>query len=215
MKLFLVRHAEGEDVIENWQTPQTHLSSKGKIQAEVLGKLPRFKVIDKIITSDWKRTKETAEIVAKTLNKPVKVVGGIEERHQSSRIYGLSRIDPIAKQYSEEAMQNRNNWGWKWDIEEESFNDVVLRSQAFKEYAIKKYSQKSILVFSHETFIRLFIATCIFGENWGDDYFRRFYRSLTIEVTGISLLVYREDHKVWKLWYLNDYSHLGFVKAAR
>ena len=212
MKVFFVRHAEGEGVVENWQTPKTQLSSKGKTQAEILGKLPRFKVIDEIITSDWLRTEETAKIVAKTLNRPVKIMGGIEERHQSSRIYGLSRASPVAKQYSEDAIRNRNDWDWKWDKEEESLNEVVMRSRSFKDHVIKRYSQKNVLIFSHETFIRLFITTCVFGENWDNDHFRRFYRSLAIEVTGISLLIYREDHKVWKLWYLNDYSHLGFVK---
>ena len=215
MKLFLVRHAEGENVGERWQSPETHLSEKGKKQAEVLGKLPRFKVVDKIISSNCIRTVETAGIAAENLNKQVEMVNGIEERYQSSKVYGLSRNEDLSRQYLKEAQQNGNNWDWKWDLEEESFTEMVKRSVEFRDYLINNYLQKNLLIFSHEGFIRLFISTCLFGENSQADHYRRFFRSLVIEPTGISLLIYREEAKVWKLWYLNDYSHLGFVNSLK
>ncbi|MDO8487789.1 MAG: histidine phosphatase family protein [bacterium] len=215
MKIFLVRHAEGEEFTEKWQAPDTPLSEKGRRQAEVLGKLPRFRVIDKILSSNWKRAAETAEFVAKNINTQVEAFKGIEERHQSSKIYGLIRTDKISEDYSKIGRLNRNDWNWKWDLEEESFNEVCQRTQKFKEHILKTYSHKNILIFSHETFIRLFISTCLFNENWDKDYYRQFSGSTAIEVTGISLLIYREELKQWKLWYLNDYSHLGFVKPSK
>lgn len=52
MKLFLVRHAEGENVKELWQTPDTLLSEKGLKQAEALAGLSRFKIMDELISSE-------------------------------------------------------------------------------------------------------------------------------------------------------------------
>lgn len=212
MKLFLVRHAEGKDVVEGWQSPSTPLSDKGKRQAKALGSLPRFKVVDKIISSNWKRALETAEIAAINLGKQVEMQNDIEERHQSSKIYGLSRTDKVSEEYNNESIKNGRDWNWKWDAEEESLSDVCKRSLEFRNYLINNYLQKNILIFSHETFIRLFISVCIFGENSQNDYFKQFYRSTAIEPTGISLIIYREKTKTWKLWYLNDYSHLISVK---
>ncbi|MBI2008679.1 histidine phosphatase family protein [Candidatus Amesbacteria bacterium] len=212
MKIFLVRHAEGKEAVEKWQSPGTHLSDQGKRQAEALGSLPRFKVVEKIISSDWKRSIETAEIASKSLGMQVEVRNNIEERHQSTKIYGLSRADKISEEYNYESIKNGRDWDWKWDAEEESFNEVLKRALKFKNYMMSNYLQKNILIFSHESFIRLFISVCIFGDSGQHDYFKQFYRSTAIEPTGISLLIFREESKIWKLWYLNDYSHLASVK---
>lgn len=212
MKIFLVRHAKGKDVVEKWQSPNTELSDEGKKQAEALGSLSRLRIADKIFSSQWKRTIETAEIATKNLNKQVEILAGIEERHQSSKIYGITRTSSISENYIKENMDNRGNWDWKWDAEEESFNTVRKRALKLRNYLIDNYLNKNVLIFSHETFIRLFVTTCIFGEYDHIDGFRQFYMSTAIEPTGITLIIYREESKAWKLWYLNDYSHLRLVK---
>src|SRR4026208_1378939 len=121
MKIFLVRHAEGEKAGLEWQTPKTVLSKKGIKQSEILaGRLSQFKAIDLILTSDWTRAGQTAEIIGKEINKPVEVIEKIHERQQSSRIYGLSRTTSLAKQYWSDLSRNRNDWDYKWDKEEES-----------------------------------------------------------------------------------------------
>lgn len=212
MKIFLVRHAEGKDVVEKWQSPNTELSDKGRKQAEALGNLPRLRIADKIFSSQWKRTIETAEIATKNLNKQIEILTGIEERHQSSKIYGITRTSNISENYTKDNINNRCNWDWKWDAEEESFNAVSKRALKLRNYLIDNYQNKNVLIFSHETFIRLFVSTCIFGENNHNNGFRQFYRSTAIEPTGVTLIVYREESKIWKLWYLNDYSHLRLIK---
>ena len=56
MKIFLVRHGEGENSRIKWQTPTTPLSEKGKKQAQVLGNIPRFRDVDQILSSPWARS---------------------------------------------------------------------------------------------------------------------------------------------------------------
>lgn len=212
MKIFLVRHAEGKNTDLAWQRPEIPLSFKGKKQAEVLGSLSRFKIVDTIITSPLKRSQETAQIVAKALNKPLSVVEEIHERKQSSKIYGLSRTDPMSEQYLKDCAQNRNNWDWKWDPEEESFAEVAKRAIEFKKNLAENYPQKNLLILSHDAFLRSLVATCVLGEEFNEVCFKRFFGSTAIENAGVSLLIYREERKSWKLWYLNDYAHLGTIR---
>lgn len=210
MKIFLVRHAEGEGTGLNWQTPKTTLSERGVKQAEILAsRLSKFKVIDLILTSDWTRAQQTTEIIRKTINKPVSVVEEIHERQQSSKIYGLSRTSPLAEQYWSSLIKNRNDWNYKWDNEEESSAELIKRTIGFKENLIKNYSQKSVLVISHESFLSGLVTTSVLGNKFNNTYFKNLFKSIAIENTGLSLLIYREEQKTWKLWYLNDYSHLG------
>ncbi len=211
MKIFLVRHAEGLDSNTIWQTPETPLSETGKKQAQALINTRRFKNIDKILTSDLIRSRETAEIIAGGFSKEVEVVEGIQERQQSSKIYGLSRTDRIAEKYFQDIVQHSVDWDWKWDAEEESFTEVIKRAVKFRNNLIRNHSQKDVLVISHDVFLRCFITICILGENSDKVSFQQLHRSIAIEKTGISLLIYREEKKSFKLWYLNDYSHLSYL----
>lgn len=209
MKIFLTRHAEGDRVSLNWQTPETVLSERGIKQAKNLAdRLSRFNVIDLIVSSDWVRSRQTAEIVGKVLKKPVKVLKNIHEREQSTKIYGLSRNAPLAKKYWTDLTKNQNDWGYKWDKEEESLAELIKRTIDFKKLLVKKYLQKSVLVVSHESFLRGLVTTGALGDNFEDDHFKNLFNYSAMENTGLSLLIYKEAQKRWKLWYLNDHSHL-------
>ena len=213
MKVLLVRHAQGENTDEFWQTPKTPLSEKGINQAEALAGLSRFKIVDEIISSDWKRAQQTAEIVGKAINKQVNVFKEIHEKEQSSKIYGLSRTDPLAEKYINDLEENTDNWDYKWDSEEESLSELTTRVIKFKKRLIETYSQKIVLVTSHDMFLRIFISICSMGDDFSSDQFKSVFKSLNIDNTGISFLVYREEQKIWKLWYLNECTHLWPVKS--
>lgn len=213
MKIFLVRHAQGESTTKTWQTPQTPLSEKGVRQSKALASLSMFKVIDEILSSDWKRALQTAEIVGKIINKPVKVLEEIHEKEQSSKIYGLSRTDPLAERYSKDLGENSQNWNYKWDSEEESWAELANRVIKFKKYLIEAYTQRNVAVFSHDMFLRMLITVCALGDDFNTDQFKSTFRSLNIDNTGISFLVYREEQKAWKLWYLNECTHIWTLKS--
>lgn len=212
MLVYLIRHAEGENSHSNWQTPETPLSEKGKKQAENLGFLPRFKNIDLILTSKWTRSLETAQILAEKLRKPHQVFKDIEERHQSAKIYGLSRHSKLAKQYSEGLTKHINNLDWKFNNDEESFRDVSYRSIAFKKNIIRKYSSKTLIVVSHEHFLTSFITACLLGDNYSDELYLKLVHSFVLVNTGVSLLEFREKHKKWRVWYINDFSHFKILQ---
>ncbi len=212
MKIFLVRHAEGEKVKELWQTPQTPLSEKGIKQAESLANLPRFKIMDELISSDWKRALQTADAVGKIVNKPIKIIKEVHEKEQSSKIYGLSRTDLLAERYMKDLGEYRYDWHYKWAEEEESWFELANRAINFKKYLIDNYLEKSVSVFSHDMFIRMLITTCSLGDNFNTEQFKSMFTSLNVDNTGISFLVYREKQKIWKLWYINECTHIWNLK---
>lgn len=208
MKLFLVRHAEGENSKSNWQSPNTPLSPQGIKQVAALVATKRFSTVDRIFSSNLARARQTADIIAKDLNKPVEENVDIREREQSSQIYGLDRTDPIAERYVKALQENTNDWNYKWDNEEESKNEVRSRAINFKKYLELNFSGDNILVISHENFLKQLIPVCILGSGDLTKDSEKLYRSINIENTGISLLIFNPDTKNWKIWYINDYAHL-------
>ncbi len=208
MKIFLVRHAEGENSKSNWQSPNTPLSSLGIKQAEALTATKRFSAVDRVFSSNLVRARQTADIIARDLNKTVEENVDIREREQSSQIYGLARTDSIAERYVKALQENTNDWNYKWDSEEESKNEVRSRAIKFKDYLESNFSGEDILVVSHENFLKQLIPVCILGSTDLTKESEKLYRSINIENTGISFLIYSEEPKSWKLWYINDYAHL-------
>ncbi|MDP3918024.1 MAG: histidine phosphatase family protein [Candidatus Woesebacteria bacterium] len=213
MFIFLVRHAEGSGSREKWQTPNTPLSDTGVKQSENLTILSRFKKIDIILSSKWKRALETAKIVSEILRKPLEQVNGIQEREQYSEIYGADRKNDISKRYNDENIKNYNDLDWKFENNEESIREVSVRAFNFKNSLTTNYLNKSIVVVSHEMFIRCFITNILLGEKYDDKVFNKIYRSLQLMNTGVSLLEFNENRKTWKVWYINDFSHLGRMKT--
>lgn len=209
MKLFLVRHAEGENYKSTWQSPNTPLSSGGIKQAAALSATKRFTIVNKILSSNLVRAKQTADVLAKDLNQTVEEIDEVKERVQSSRIYGLLRTDQVAEAYAQDLQKNTNDWNYKWDSEEESKNETRARAIKFKQYLESNFSEKNILVVSHETFLKHLISVCILGPNDLTNDSEKLYRSINIENTGVSLLIFNPTSKQWKIWYINDYAHLG------
>lgn len=213
MKIFLVRHAASTDFDKKWSSPKSLLDDLGREQAQVLSQLPRLQTVDLILTSKWPRAKETAKIIAKAINKPLEVFLGIHERKQPLEIYDVARDSGISKQYIKESIENFEKLDWKFQGAGESFRNVVKRAIKFEKHLRGNHLGQSILVISHEVFIRCFVSICVLGENYTDDSFNKIFRSLHFTNTGVSLLEYDERRKIWKILYLNDFSHLKMVKG--
>jgi len=211
MKLFLIRHAEGDNFKTNWQFPNTPLSSHGVRQANALAAIKRFSAVNNIFSSNLARAKQTANIIAKDIGQVVEERVDIKERVQSSRIYGLIRTDLLSETCLQALQENTNDWDYKWDGEEESKNEVRSRAISFKNY-LEQSLDGSILVVSHENFLKQLIPVCILGSGDLTKDSEKLYRSINIECTGVSLLIFNPTSKQWKIWYINDYSHLDGVK---
>jgi probable phosphoglycerate mutase len=210
MEVFLVRHAQSDAHSKGRrQAPDSSLSERGSRQALALARRLKLCDIDLILTSKLPRAKQTAEIMAKVLAKPLEIFEGIHEREQHPSLYGASYESRIHNQNVAEIAENMDNLDWKFRGRGESIRQVIKRAVKFKKHLEENHLDQNLLVISHGIFIRCFVAACILGENYQDDGFIAINRSLRFDNAGVSLLEYDEDRKSWEIKYLNDCSHLN------
>ncbi len=148
----LVRHGEALQNIENIingnpkNKDEFPLTSKGKSQAKLVAqKLSKLKnKIDLIVASDFLRTKETAEIIAKKL-KIKEIVYDKRLREVYTGDFDGSDVKNYHEYFSslEEKFMKPTPNG-------ESLRDLALRQYEFVKAFEKKYKDKTILVVGHE-----------------------------------------------------------------
>lgn len=211
MFVYLVRHAEGKDSKTNWQTPETPLGEAGKKQAGALRELSRLKNIDLILTSEWQRSLETAQILAERLGKPHKIIRGIGERKQHKEIYKTAFASDISKKYFQGFLNNVHDLDWKFNGDEESFRELSKRAINFKNSLVKKYIYKNLAVISHEHFLKSLISVCMLGDDFDDESYVKITHSIVLMNSGVSLVEYIEKERRWRVWYINDFSHFKFI----
>ena len=208
MFLFLVRHAQSNTPNDHWQTPDSELGEIGIKQAKVLCNRSRFSKLDEMFSSHWERSKKTAEIVSKSLGINTHTLDYIHERKQLPNIYGADRQSEISKEYGKEYLKNYDNLDWRFKGKEESIRMVLDRASKLSNYLLENFQDKKVLVISHDIFIRSFISLVLIGSEYTDNTMARTIHSLSINYTGISLLIHNNKNNLWKVNYINDYSHL-------
>ncbi len=157
-KYFVMRHGESEANLKGQVSCHVedidHLTEQGK--KEVLDSVQNFKdkKIDLIISSDFMRTKETAEIVRNVLN--------LDESNlifdYRAREINVGSFDGSTWQ---EYYNSREEKDWYSYIPQnggESCKEVKLRMTSFLHEIEEKYKDKNILIVSHEGPIRMLLA---------------------------------------------------------
>ena len=198
-KIYLIRHGESQ-----WNTlkkiqgqKDIPLTNKGREQAALAGKKLSEMNIDVIYSSDLKRASETANIIGKIIgiepiyNKNLREINfGIWE--------GLSN-DSMNHKYREEV--------YLWRKEPEKLNiqgaenlyQVQKRTMNFLNPILTNEKDENILIVSHGVTLKTIILNIL---NMDLIYFK----NLTIDNTGLSIIEFREYNRVLKLF--NDISHL-------
>ena len=144
MKVFLVRHGISEAFDEEkWQTPKSSLSKLGRNQALALAKHSRFQIVDAVLSSKWPRAKETAEITAEFLGKPLKFFNELHEREQNPQMYGVKWTSKLHHQFHEDFSKSRGNLDWKFKDMGESLRDVSNRAIKFKKHLLRNYEKQN------------------------------------------------------------------------
>ena len=202
MKLYFVRHGETNSNLQKRVVSfDDRLTDNGRLQAQQVAARIAGMPIDLIIVSPQKRTKETAEIIAKKIGKNVQFVALLEERKWPSEIEGKPMNDPEVEKIFALIMEKSNadpNWHYS---DEENFVDVKKRARLFIEF-VSGLSEENILAVSHEYFIKLVIATMIFNDQLTYDLFRSFFHSTSLNNTSLTLC--EKENDAWKLVTLNN-----------
>jgi broad specificity phosphatase PhoE len=210
MKVFLIRHGVTNEASANKrQFPESPLSEEGIKQARAAAKRLLKEPIEVVLSSHWPRAKETAEIITSEIDKPLEILPGIYEKETNPILHGVSINDPLHLEHDEKLKENFGNLDWKFRDEGESMREVLQRTSKFRDLLIEAYSTKDVAVVSHWGFIRSFITTAILGDEYGDKDALNLLMALRISNTGITLMEYYPESKLWEIRYLNDHFHLS------
>ena len=206
MKVYFVRHGESVGNKANLhQTAGMPLSKMGREQAEKIAeRLKKFK-IDKIFVSPAERTKETAEIISRSLNIPIETRSELTEARAPSEIKGKSIKDPEVMEIKKLIKENYYKGNWKYS-DEENFEDLNLRTQAFLDHLLKYHKDSDILCVSHATLIKFFVAKMAFATELTPSIFHAIFHHFSTQNTGLTVCEYEEN--TWRIRHFNDVSHL-------
>ena len=207
MKLYFVRHGETNSNLQKSVVNfNDQLTEVGRKQAQELARRICDISIDIILASPHKRTKETAEIIAKKINKENKEVSLLGEKKWPSEIEGKLLKDPEVEKICD-LLREKNNFDPAWHYsDEENFFDIKKRAELFIEY-VSKSAYINILSVSHEYFIKMVIATILYGNQLSYEIFRNFFHSTSLN--NASLTLCEKKQNAWKLIMLNDQQYLN------
>lgn len=207
MKVYLVRH--GESVGNKaglHQTPEMELSESGRRQSELLAR--RLKKIkpDLIYSSTFLRTRQTAEIISKSLNIPVEYWDSLTELRTPSEIHNKSINDPKIAKIKEFVKKNFARENFRYS-DEETFPELNNRIKKVLEHLIRNHQKQNIICISHASMIKAIMSKMIFGKRLTGQIFTDIRYHLWSTNTGISVCEYGKD-KIWGITSWNDSNHL-------
>lgn len=212
MRLYFVRHGEGHhNTNKLYSTPDFELTDLGKDQArgvtERLLKLP----IEIIISSPYKRTIQTTEIINQKLKKEVIFSDLVAEIKRPKEIAGKSMVDDHdVNKIKKQMDKNINDQNWHYS-DEENFFDFRKRTLEFLEY-IKGFKQEHILVVSHVLFIQMVVLVMMLGEELTPEVYLKAHKFLASETSGLTICQTKGER--WELVTWNDHSHLLETKDS-
>lgn len=205
MKIYLVRHGQSILNAQNvHQAKHIKLSSLGIEQAGLLANRLKGVRIDEIISSPYKRTKQTAEVIAERLNKPIIFSEVFKEFKKPTEIEGKHVSDPYASDIIKQIFQNWHDPNFRYS-DEETFFDFRMRSINALEY-LEKLNAKNVLVVTHGFVIIMLVSIMLFGREVKSSNFNSFRHIFRIDNTGVTICEYLNNE--WRLISWNNFSHL-------
>ncbi len=203
MKIYFVRH--GQTVINSQNTVVSfddRLNEAGQQQVSELAEYFFGISPDIILASPHIRTMETAEIIAKKLNKEIQEVPLLGEKKWSSEIEGKLLTDPEVERILN-LLREKNITDPTWHYsDEENFIDIKTRAIDFIQY-VSAQPHETIAVVSHEYFIKMIIVAMMHGESLSYEFFRTFYSFTSLDNASFSVCEQKKD--AWKLITLNEH----------
>lgn len=206
MRIYIVRHGQSmSSALKNYDSGDSKLTSVGiKQVSKVATRINRLP-IDIIISSDYARALQTAEIIGKKVRKKYVVTTLLrEEKHPSDIISKLADNSEVVE-IKKRMYENRNKRKWHFS-DEENFFDLKNRMIKFLGF-LKRRKENNLLIISHGQAIRMLISILIFGNQLTADIFYKMRTALLLRNTGITVCDYFENQ--WKLVTWNDHTHLA------
>ncbi len=218
--IYFVRH--GESLLNAQkirQGSEGSLSEKGKAQAEITGRRLAHHPFDVILVSPYVRTRETADIINRCLDKqkPIEYNDLLKERRNPTEIIGKSIFEPEVKKAVDAIDKSFHSDDYRYS-DEENFNDLKKRAKDLLDYLATR-KEKNILVVTHGIFLRMVAAYIVQGDSLTASNYNSLSFHNESNNAGITVCKYSKGwfgppvNERWKLIAWDDYSHEKEVKS--
>jgi len=162
-RFYFVRH--GETILNEQHIRQGEdgeLSGNGKRQGEKVGVyLKRFS-IDRIISSDYPRARETAEIINKNLKVQIIYSPLLAERRNPKEIIGKSTRDPDVERIVDQMDNAYHEDDYRFS-DEENFMDLKKRARKCLNLLARQGAQETAVI-THHVFLKILVAYLLYRE---------------------------------------------------
>jgi len=149
-RLIMVRHGESEGNRERRFTVSSEvgLTELGVRQAhEAARRIAQLFKPQIVVSSPFRRARQTSEIIASELNLPIETVHDLHERDLGC-LKGHSYDDLRALVLKDPSYDPARGWSWKPEGGE-SYEDVRARVMAAVDQLLRQYPQDEIVIVSH------------------------------------------------------------------
>ena len=206
-RVFLARHGQtNANVTEMVQGEHEPLNNVGQRQAIKLAERVQHLPIDKMYVSDYLRTRQTAEPILDVLDVPVEYVADFrEERPPTSWVNVVSEKSDEGQQFFINMVDKASDPDWRVE-DAENAHDVLARIQSGLRL-LEADPAENILVVSHGTYLKQFIANLLFDGQGAVADVAAFKRVFKTTNTGISMIQY--DGVRWRVLTWNDHAHFA------
>ncbi len=207
-RIYLVRHGETEanrlEYVPNKLEP---LNDTGLLQAQALaGRLENLS-FDKIVVSDFLRSQQTAEPIAKLKKLTPEIVSHFGEMLEPTSLHGVFDTDERVQEYRKNRNANVDEPSWRFE-DGETFTDVLTRVHLSKRY-LEEQESENVLVVAHGFFLQMFGATILLDADEATKLWFHALTTLRMSNTGICLLTYDNESKRWRIVLWNDHAHFA------
>lgn len=208
--VYFVRHGQSEDNIAPvFQAPNSPLSETGRRQARLVAERMSRLPFDALIASPFRRSRETAEVIAAATGHKAEYSALFVERIKPACINGKPYGDATASAIWRDWDRSLYTPGMRV-ADGENFDDLVARADAALAF-LRQRAGPCLVVVTHGYFLRTILARVLLGELISGKSFKRFQRIAAMENTGVTMIRHQgafEEAPSWRLWTYNDYAHL-------
>lgn len=211
-RIYFVRHGKTEDNNSGKsQIPEAPLSEEGCRQAEYVAKRFSHIHIDAIISSPYRRAKETAKAISKSTGKKVIFDDVFRELKRPTEIVGTSfdgvEYHRVINEIEKIELKSDARYS-----DEETLFEMETRARQALDFLIRQ-SETDIVLVTHGVFLKMIFAAMMTTDPKSTiRLFRELRYFIEIQNTDITIVEYGEESRGglrWRLQVLNDRAHLG------
>jgi 2,3-bisphosphoglycerate-dependent phosphoglycerate mutase len=189
-RFYFVRH--GETLLNAERVKQGAeggLSSKGRAQAEEVGRALKGESIDQIISSTYERARETSEIIKKIVHAPVAYSNLFVERRNAREVIGKPVDDPAVKQIVDKIDRAFHDDDYRFS-DEENFLDLKNRARKCVNLLAHQGAPRTCVV-THHAFLKMIVAFMLYREDLHAADFVKLSFFNVSDNAGITVCVFR------------------------